>query len=188
MAKSSKRENILRATLKLIVQHDLENTSMDMIAKEAEVGMGTIYNYFSSKEILINELYCESKREMVRTVFEGHSVTLPLREQFIRIWHNVFYYSLEHPAVFQFLEQYSYSPIISDEAKELSWQLWLPSFELIEKAREQQILKDLPTEALLLISTSPIYSLVREAISGRINLDKSQIEAAIIACWDAIKR
>src|SRR3990172_5370354 len=92
MVKTSKRDDILYATLKLIVQHDLENTSMDMIAQKAQVGMGTIYNYFPGKEELVNELYRELKRRMVSAVLKEYSPDAPLREQFVTIWRSVFYF------------------------------------------------------------------------------------------------
>ena len=188
MTETTKRDDILKATLKLIVQHDLEHTSMDMIAKEAKVGMGTIYNYFSSKEELVNQLYLELKRELGNVILQDYSPEAPLREQFFGLWRNLFQFHLRQPDVFQFLEQYSFSPIITSETKALvGWKLWDLSIQIIEHGRKQQILKDLPADILLLIATSPINNLVKEHISGRISLDESRVEAALTACWDAIK-
>jgi AcrR family transcriptional regulator len=160
---------------------------MDMIAREARVGMGTIYNYFAGKEDLVNELYRDLKQRMMGVVLKDHSPRSPLREQFFGIWRNVFKFYLANPDIFQFLEQYSYSPIITPESKELGWKLWEAPIKMIEEARAQQIVKDLPTDILMLIANSPIYNLVREHIRGRIQLDDAQIEVAIAACWDAIK-
>jgi AcrR family transcriptional regulator len=187
-SRKNKRNDILNTTLKLIVEHDLDNTSMDMIARGASVGMGTIYNYFPSKEDLVNELYRNLKREVVGAVLRDYSPEAPLREQFFSIWRNSFSFYLANPDIFQFLEQYSYSPIISPESKQLGWKLWEVPIRLVEEGRRQQVLKALPTDILMLIANSPIYNLVREHILGHITLDDSQIEAAITACWDAIKR
>lgn len=188
MANTTKRDDILSATLQLIVQHDLEHTSMEMIAREAQVGMGTIYNYFPSKEDLINVLYREGKQALMDHVLRDHAPEAPLREQFFTIWRNLFDYYLHHPALFQFLEQYSYSPIITPESKALGWKLWEIPIAVVDQARQQQILKALPTEMLMLIANSPILNLVKEHIQGHIQLDGEQVEAAITACWDAIKR
>jgi len=186
--RKSKRDDILDATLKLIVGHDLDHTSMDMIARGARVGMGTIYNYFPSKEDLVNELYRNLKRQVVGVMLAGHTPDAPLREQFFGIWRNTFRFYLANPDVFQFLEQYSYSPIINAESKELGWKLWEVPIRMVEEGRTQQVLKELPTDILMLIANSPIYNLVREHILGHIKLDEGYIEAAITACWDAIKR
>jgi AcrR family transcriptional regulator len=188
MTRLTKRDDILAATLRLIVQHDLDHTSMDMIANEAKVGMGTIYNYFPSKEELVNVLYREKKRTLMNTVLKDYSPAAPLREQFFGIWRKLFNEYLRNPDVFQFLEQYSYSPIVTAESKALGWKLWEIPIHIIEQGHRQQILKDLPVHVLMLIANSPIHNLVREHIRGQVHLDERQIEAAITACWDAIKR
>jgi AcrR family transcriptional regulator len=188
MTDTTKRDDILQATLKLIVQHDLDHTSMDMIAKEAKVGMGTIYNYFPSKEELVNQLYLESKRKLGGTILQDYSPEAPLREQFFHLWRNFFHFHLRHPDIFQFLEQYSFSPIITPETKaSVGWRFWEISHRIMENGRQQQILKDLPPDILLLIATSPINNLVKGHLDGQINLDERRVEAAITACWDAIK-
>ena len=188
MGKSSKRDDVLNATLRLIVRHDLENTSMDMIAKEAQVGMGTIYNYFPSKEILVNELYRSLQHESASASMQGFTDTAPLREQFVRMLRNKFHFYLNNPETFQVLQQYSMSPILDAETKAEGWTLWQTPIRIVEQARAQQIVKELSTDKLMLIATSPIISLVREHISGNITLTEDDIEAAITACWDAIKR
>ena len=56
----TKKENILSAALSLLTQKGVHNTPMSAIAKSAGTGMGTIYNYFPNKELLINEISLES--------------------------------------------------------------------------------------------------------------------------------
>jgi hypothetical protein len=137
---------------------------------------------------LVNQLYLELKGKLGSVVLKDYSQESPLREQFFGVWRNIFYFYLRHPDIFQFLEQYSFSPLITSETKkQVGSKLWVISNQIIEQGRKQQILKDLPTDILMLIATSPIYSLVKEHGSGRINLDENRIEAAITACWDAIK-
>ncbi|MCL6458999.1 MAG: TetR/AcrR family transcriptional regulator, partial [Gorillibacterium sp.] len=48
---------VLDTTLRLIMEKDLQATSMSLISKEAGVSTGSIYYYFKSKEDIINELY-----------------------------------------------------------------------------------------------------------------------------------
>src|SRR5262249_1357988 len=117
MAQSRKRSDILKAALKLIVQNDLDHTSMDMIGKEAHVGMGTIYNYFSSKEDLVNQLYRDLIDKMRPAILQDHPYNAPLRERFFLLVRNKFHFYLENLDAAQFIEQYSYSPIITDETR-----------------------------------------------------------------------
>ena len=50
--RSAKLEHILEAAGKLFAYSDFQNVLMDDIAAEAQVGKGTLYNFFSSKEEL----------------------------------------------------------------------------------------------------------------------------------------
>jgi AcrR family transcriptional regulator len=185
---TDKRTAILNSTLKLIVERGLEATPMSLIAQQAGVGMGTIYNYFPSKEDLVNVLYRELKLKVHEAMLKGYSREATIRERFFRIWRNVFGHYLRHPDEFLFMEQYSYSPTITPENKAFSQQLWEETFWLFEEARRQQIFKDLPGDLLMLIAGAPVFNLVKEHAAGTIRLDDDLMEAAITACWDAIKR
>ena len=50
------RQEILETTLKLFSERGFHNVSIQEIAEESEFGVGTIYNYFESKEQLFAEL------------------------------------------------------------------------------------------------------------------------------------
>jgi AcrR family transcriptional regulator len=50
------KEEILSAALKLFSEKGFHNVSMHEIASEAEFATGTLYNFFSSKEALFDEL------------------------------------------------------------------------------------------------------------------------------------
>jgi AcrR family transcriptional regulator len=183
-----KRAVILDTTLRLIVARGLESTPMSLIASEAGVGMGTIYHHFPSKEELVNVLYRELKVEVNRAMLSGYSREAPIRERFFRIWRNLFHVYLQYPEMFQFLEQYSYSPYITLETKDIGTKLWEEPIRLMEEGQEQQIVKDLPIKLIMLIAGAPLINLVKEAIGGHIALNDAMIEAAITACWDAVKR
>ena len=49
------RANLIRAALKLVGEHGVEAMTIRDIANEADVAMGSFYNYFSSKEELVDE-------------------------------------------------------------------------------------------------------------------------------------
>ncbi len=49
-------KRILDATFKLMAKHGYESTSISKIAKEANISKGLIYNYFESKEVILETL------------------------------------------------------------------------------------------------------------------------------------
>ncbi len=52
----------MKASLTLFTDRGFDATTIPMIAAQADVGTGTIYRYFDSKETLVNVLYQESAR------------------------------------------------------------------------------------------------------------------------------
>lgn len=63
--REARAEAILKAALKVFTHRGIKDATMDEIAQEAELGKGTIYYYFSSKEAILEEL--------VKRTVERHS-------------------------------------------------------------------------------------------------------------------
>jgi AcrR family transcriptional regulator len=183
-----KRQQILAATLQLIVANGLERTPMSAVGRAAGVGMGTIYHYFPSKEELINVLYRELKAQSHMAMLRGYRVDAPVRARFFCIWRNIFHLYREQQDLYRFLEQYSFSPVITPESKAYGDSTWSEAHRVIEDGLAQQILKPLPVKLLLRIAGAPLFNLVQGHITGEIVLDEALIEEAVTACWDAIKR
>ncbi|AXI07802.1 TetR family transcriptional regulator [Oceanobacillus zhaokaii] len=55
--REQKKKDILRAALALFIENGVQKVSIAEIAKEAKVSQVTIYNYFDSKENLINLVF-----------------------------------------------------------------------------------------------------------------------------------
>jgi len=58
--KSSRKNQILETALRLFAINGFHNTSIDQIAQEAGISKGLVYNYFKSKEDLLQEVFEKS--------------------------------------------------------------------------------------------------------------------------------
>ncbi len=54
--REDRRELILNTALELFARQGISHTTIDQIAKKAGISKGLIYNYFTSKEILLEEI------------------------------------------------------------------------------------------------------------------------------------
>ncbi len=61
-----KRENLLDVADQLFSKQGLKKTTIDEIAREAAIGKGTVYLYFTSKE----EIFLETQRRQMRLIFQ----------------------------------------------------------------------------------------------------------------------
>ena len=61
--KALTQKKIIAAAVKLFNRHGLEAVSMEQIAEEVDIARGTLYNYFPSKELIVNAYLQETFRD-----------------------------------------------------------------------------------------------------------------------------
>lgn len=182
-----KRAAVLKAALNLISEQGFHGTPMSQVAREADVGVGTIYRYFSSKEDLINALYTETKTRIAQAVLEGYSVDLPVKVRFIRICSNFVNYYSGQPKELRFVEQYANSPFITNFSRQEGLRMLEPVAEFLRYAQAQEVVKSIPIEVLTAIVYGSIVALVKLHLSGNVALNDTNLNLGLNALWDAIK-
>ncbi|MCD6571002.1 MAG: TetR/AcrR family transcriptional regulator [Deltaproteobacteria bacterium] len=65
--KERTRQQILEAAWRLFNKQGFAKTTVDQIAEQAEVGTGTVYNYFPSKEHVLAARFTEIGRDAIET-------------------------------------------------------------------------------------------------------------------------
>jgi AcrR family transcriptional regulator len=184
----SKKEDILNTTLKIVIEKGIHNTPMSLIAQEAGVGMGTIYNYFDSKAELINALFLKLKEDEAAYMLKNFKSGIPVRHSFSFFWKNILQYFIHHPKEFQFLEQFYFSPLIDLEARRQGAVYFSELTKVYEEGQNQEVLKKGDITQQIYFTHGSLASLAKFHILGDIRLDKKAIEDAVTAAWDALKR
>jgi TetR/AcrR family transcriptional regulator, repressor of fatR-cypB operon len=191
MAKTDKRDEIVRAALELIAEHGFHGAPMALIAEHAGVGAGTIYRYFENKDVLITDLYRELEERSYPVINEGYSPDKPVRERFCHLYTALLHYFIDNPLDFRFLEQFFNSPfgVACRRDKILGSKEGCGVFrELFEDGISQQVMKDLPIVILFALAFGPILAVARDHILGFIVLDETLINRTAEACWDSVRR
>jgi len=183
----AKKSAIIEAALELIAVHGFHGTPTSRIAREAGAGVGSIYRYFKSKDELIQELFDHVAKRMSLEVMKDIESEASVRDQFIQIGTNVFAYLTGHPKVAAFIEQYFNSPYGISHKRDAILNVH-PLNDVLDKAREQGLVKDLTFHILGVLSIGPIVLLVRDIHAGLMDMDDATIKRVIEACWDAIIR
>jgi len=117
--KNERRKTILDCARELILSKGVQQVSMEEIAKKAELSKATVYLYFSSKEVLFNEICEEAARvflEHLKPFLETGVTGMAAVKYFWRGYEKLFGNSDEMVIIFQvrnFL--YPGMPIVSME-------------------------------------------------------------------------
>jgi AcrR family transcriptional regulator len=185
---SSKRDQIILATRDLVFEQGLQDVAMSQIAQRAQVGMGTIYNYFPSKEDLVFCLFSEIKAAMSQYVLEGYDATQPVVVRVLYLLNGLVQYGIQHPREFLLTNQLAPVPFIQERAKSDVPALVVALDQVIIEAKQQHLLKAMSPDVMSVLVFGTINALVEAHMRQHIHLDQATIEQAMSACWDAIKR
>ncbi|WP_219834146.1 TetR/AcrR family transcriptional regulator [Paenibacillus sp. R14(2021)] len=179
---------VLETTLRIIIQKELQATSMALIAKESGVSTGNIYHYFKSKEEIINELYKAIVAHNGDLVIPGVKQPGTIQERFFRAWEQVLFISRKYPEGFQFIEQYSFSPYISEESKNEAYiSGWCgPVDDLYQEAIDQQLFVKMDPKLMVQMHYGSIVYSVKGNIQSNFGLNAETTRQVIQACWNSV--
>lgn len=184
----SKREDILNATLDLIDEEGLQAVTFAKIMKRANVGSGTVFNYFSNKEELINELYRACRILLGDHLMMGYDAGLSLYERFKCLHTNRIRFAVEFPKHFRFIDAYSYSPCIKPELRKLEDDSVSREaiLALIKEGQKNGVIRELDVNFCNSITYGIVTSIVKGYYVKKFDLTDIKIQQTIEASWKAI--
>ena len=182
-----KVEQIYKATLLLVTEKGLAGITMSEIAKEAGLATGTLYIYFKNKDELVNALFAACRKSSAEVYFKNYDPNTPFKIGFKTIWLNLLKYRRDNFEQAIFLDQCYHSPYITESNKEITKKLFQPLYKLVERGKEEHLLKDLDTFLLLTYMVGTINEVVKHTHYNGKALTKIMVEQMFNMCWNGIK-
>lgn len=179
---STKKEAILRATRDLILEHGLQSVSMSQIGKKAGVGMGTIYNYFPTKEDLVNSLFDTLAKAFSDATLSNFDDKAPLMNRFRQLCSQLILYGRDYPHDLLLFSQLNHAPIIQPEIQDYDHGIKATFFHLVEEAQALGVVKPLPAVLLGNMQISFATAIVRSHQLNGTPINDDLIEQ-VTAAW-----
>lgn len=180
---TEKKRAIFESTLELVTEKGFHGCAMSSIAKTADVGAGTIYHHFESKEQLICELYTYITDKIISATFAGDEEQLPFKERFFRLWMNLYHFYIKHPAYPKFFQQFVNSPYYPYRDKEGHDYFLELLFAFHAQGIEQGVLQSVNPEILGLLTHSNIITTAKIQGFGKIPLGQEELEQISGILW-----
>ena len=118
---SDKKQQLIQAGIDLFHLRGFWNTSTASIAKHANVATGTLFNYFPSKESLIDGVYLQIKTQLLEDL-SGALAQLDEQQQvkpvIEALWYRYISWGIKHPVEHDLLNQLKLSDLVSREAQD----------------------------------------------------------------------
>lgn len=181
-----KREQIISAALRLLAEKGLHEITFADIAKEAQVGIGTIYKYFSSKEDIIQKVWIEQKKWESSFIFKDYDATGTIRDRFDFLWGRVIRYFAAERTCFYFSYHYAASPILTREVHEIAMKDFLQFDALFQQGLKKKIFKPLRARQLRLYTFSTINGWLLWAMDEKVKFTPKTIDLFLQMAWDAV--
>lgn len=182
----SKRDDILTATLELISEEGLQSTTFSKIFKRANVGSGTVYNYFANKEELVGALYIRTIDLFSDTLLQNYDRSESVFACFKRLLTNTARFARNYPKELGFLDTYSHSPFISEEIRNREIPAMTECICLIERGMEQGLIRKINPMMCTQMLNGMLTAAVQGALLGKYPMDDKELERVIEMCWRAI--
>ncbi|MCD6201977.1 MAG: TetR/AcrR family transcriptional regulator [Bacteroidales bacterium] len=175
--RQEKRQVILDTALTLFAQGGYHETPISLIAKEAGVSKGLIYNYFESKESLLNEIVSLGLDELIKELkMEGNACFT--KEQLVRYIDITFLKLQENPKFYQlFLSLFTQPRVLSIFQDKFFNQI-LPLLILLEKYYEAKGKEDPKAQAYLFMAV--LDGVGMDFIANREHFPLAEIKKLVI--------
>lgn len=181
-----KREQILRAALKLFVEFGFHGTPTSRIAQEAGVSNGTLFHYFKTKDELVVGLYVYIKTDMAGCIDATHEDGETIKTTFRKMYIASMYWALEHPVEFRFTQQFHSSPYLSMVSDAEILKQTQSIMVMMNEAIEARVLKPLPVDFLFTLISSHIAGINEYMLAAKLDADRQKeiISQSFDLIWD----
>ncbi|MFJ5963254.1 MULTISPECIES: TetR/AcrR family transcriptional regulator [unclassified Bacillus (in: firmicutes)] len=184
---TDKQEQIMKASLELFIERGFDGTTMPMISKKANVGAGTIYRYFDSKEALVNILYQRSLSAFIEKMkTNSPDPQSNIRGYFKHVFYCLVRFTKENPSGLYFLEIDKRSHFLDEKSKEKMQNLLNELFLIFEEGRKNGIHPNLSGRTILSIVFGAFVQLHKQILAEEIEPTIEFIEEVEQCLWRAI--
>lgn len=183
----NKVQQIYLGTLRRVRAGGIAGLTMQAVAREAKIATGTLYIYFSSKEVLLVSLFHECVKNSATGFFRDYDPAEPFKVGFRKIWSNILHHRISNFEEMHFIEQFFTSPYIDEETKIKVKKIFDPLRNLIQRGKDEHLIKDVDSFWLIAFMTGNINEVVKRVIYFNKKLTPEIEELNFQFCWDGIK-
>lgn len=181
--RSEDRRNAILAAATRVVASEGLGAATAAIAKEAGVSNGSLFLYFETKAVLLNELYVVLKSEMGAAAMTGLPARGEIREQVHHMWTQWLAWATTNPEKRRALAQLEVADDITAESHHSVSEAQRDMAELLERSRAGGPVQDAPLGFVL-----TLISAMADATMDALIREPAEADARSTVAFEAIWR
>ncbi|SEF24469.1 TetR/AcrR family transcriptional regulator [Variovorax sp. NFACC27] len=139
-----KRNAILDAAIAEFAIRGAWSTPTSAVSRAAGVAEGTLFTYFASKEVLVNELYRQLKTELAEVMLADWPEEADPKTKYRHVWDRYVYWGVDNPEKFKVMSQLKVSDQVSDESRAAGMAPFLRLEVLSTDCIKKKLIRDQP--------------------------------------------
>ena len=183
-----KKTAIMKAALKLFTERGFQGTSTAHISKEAGVATGTLFNYFPTKEDLINSLYFKVKGELSRSMGKEVQAQSAFQDKLRKIWSNLIEWGLGNQEDFLFVGQFCSSPYITKYTREEVMKEYVFLHDLVKEGIVTGEIRDYSEELVIAMFYQASRTVVNFILDSEPHNKNKVIEDGFQIVWSGLAK
>ena len=185
---SDKKDRIIDTAITLFANEGV-GVATAKIAKEAGVSNGTLFNYFATKQILIDSVYLEIKREVAAGMLETSTEAKNAKELFWMFWTGYVSWGAKNTMRHSVLDLLKSSRHLSEEIESEVEKMFAPALAAVQDALQKHDLKDVTMEYLMEVTGAQMSAAINYAEQHKLNDKKLEehIQNSFDVYWSGIK-
>jgi TetR/AcrR family transcriptional regulator, repressor of fatR-cypB operon len=178
-----KRRIILDAALRTFAERGYHGAAIPEIAQAAGVGTGTLYRYFESKELLVNEVFRDAKLRLRHALLDdAPPLDVDAAERwFTDVWRRLGAFARSEPDAFRFLEMQDHVEYLDARSREVEMSVLAPLLLAGKRLRDR--MGGAPVGVTIALLWGAFVGLVKASRLGYLKLDDVRLASAGEACW-----
>ncbi|MDG3442364.1 TetR/AcrR family transcriptional regulator [Nitrospirillum amazonense] len=181
-----KRDAILAAAVQVIADQGL-GAPTARIASLAGVAEGTLFTYFATKDLLLNQLYLALKAELRDAMMAAYPADGPLRDRVRHIWDRYVDWGVRGPAKRRAMAQLMVSDRLTPETRALGSEGFARIDGVVREGVAQGLMRDQPPDFVAAILTS-LAETTMDFILRQPDSAERYRAAGFDALWNALSR
>lgn len=182
----STKQRILDAALAVFSARGYGNSSIPVIAQEARMASGTIYNHFKDKADLVNQLFRQWKDRKLQSISFGIPEETP-RERFRKAIRSYLDFGVAHGSALLFLEAHYHAAYLDDESVRKSEQVVERFLSFVETLISAGALRPDPAALHLAILNGACLGVLRQIWSQHLEPTEQLLAQTEVAIWSALR-
>ena len=165
---NDKAKQLIEASIDLFAKEGFWNTPTSRIAKYAGVATGTLFNYFASKDVLIDAVYTQLKEEWMTHLMAGYPQNGTLKDRMEHIWFRHIDWGVRSPVRYRLMNQLKLSNLVSQEVQQSQEADLAFAYDMIVQGIAAGIVIDVPPKYLGQIIYAQLEAAVHFAIEHQL--------------------